>query len=417
MGTVHSPSYTPEARPPRRTPPWFWLALLVLVAGVVWLFEARQTRAQAPPAAPGRSGRAMVVPVAVATAHLGNMPVYFDGLGTVTPYYTVTVHSRVDGQLMNLSYREGQYVAAGDLLVEIDPRPFQVQLAQAEGQMARDQALLANARLDLARYQTLIAKDAIPKQQLDTQASTVGQYEGAIKSDQAAIDNAKLQLTYCRITAPISGRIGLRLVDPGNMVHASDANGLLVITQMQPITVIFTLPEDELLPVVEKLRAGGNLNVDAYNRDKSRKLASGRLMTTDNQVDQSTGTLKLRAVFDNRDSALFPNQFVNVRLLVTVERNQVIVPAVAVQHGAQGNFVYLVKPDRTVEVRQVEGERTEGIVTSVSQGLRAGEIVVTDGADKLQPGTHVTVRTESGAPAGGRSGRPAAPRPAGGSGA
>ncbi|HXN48052.1 MAG TPA: MdtA/MuxA family multidrug efflux RND transporter periplasmic adaptor subunit [Bryobacteraceae bacterium] len=389
-----------------------WLLILVVAAGAaVWLFQSRQTHAQAPGGAAGRAARSMMVPVAVAPAVRGDIPVYLEGLGSVTPFYTVSVHTRVDGQLMNVFFKEGQFVNVGDTLVEIDPRPFQVMLEQAEGQMAHDQALLANANVDLTRYKTLLAQDAIPEQQLATQGATVKQYDGAIKTDQGVIDNAKLQIAYCHLTAPISGRIGLRLVDPGNIVHASDANPLLVITQMQPITVIFTLPEDSLPPVLQKLRAGAKLTVDAYNRDKSRKLASGTLLTTDNQIDQTTGTLKLRAVFENKDSMLFPQQFVNVRLLVELKKQQVIVPSVAIQRGSQGTYVYAVNPDSTAAVKVITTGISEAGNTSVESGLEAGQNVVIDGADKLQPGTKVTVRTPTGAPVG-----PGGNRPAGGGG-
>lgn len=340
----------------------------------------------------------MSIPVGVATAWRGDIPVYLDGLGSVTALYTTTVQTRVDGQLMGVYYREGQQVTAGDLIAEIDPRPFQVQLEQAEGQMARDQALLANARLDLERYRTLVTQDAIPKQVLDTQVATVQQAEATIKTDQAAVDNAKLQLVYCRITAPISGVIGLRLVDPGNIIHTNDTTGLLVITQVQPITVVFTLPEDSLPAVVGKLRAGAMLPVDAYNRDKSRKLASGRLLAIDNAIDPNTGTLRLKAEFENRKSSLFPNQFVNVRLLVDTMRNQVIIPSAAVQRGSQGTYLYAVKPDNTAEFRLVTPGVTEGIETSISKGLQEGETVVTDGTDKLQPGSPVAPKPEPARP-------------------
>jgi multidrug efflux system membrane fusion protein len=258
--------------------------------------------------------------------------------------------------------------------------------------MARDQALLSNARLDLQRYQTLLSQDAIPRQQLDTQKSTVGQYEGAVKQDQAAIDTAKLQITYARITAPISGRIGLRLVDPGNIVHASDTNGLLVITQLQPITVLFTLPADDVPPVIRKLHAGARLPVQAFNRDRTSKLGDGKLLTIDNQIDPQTGTSRMKAVFENRESTLFPNQFVNVRLLVETRHNQVLIPAAAIQRGQQGTFVYVVKPDQTVEVRQIQVNLTEGERSAVASGLKAGETVVTDATDRLQAGVKVRVR-------------------------
>ncbi len=387
---------------------WVWLVILAAAAAAVWLIQSRGTQAQGPrgAGAGGRTARNMVVPVAASPAVRGDIPVYFDGLGSVTPFYTVSVHSRVDGQLMNVYFKEGQFVKEGDLLLQIDPRPFQVMLEQAEGQMAHDQAVLANAKVDLARYQTLLAQDAIPKQQLDTQVATVAQEEGAIKTDQATIDNAKLQITYSRITAPISGRIGLRLVDPGNIVHANDTNPLLVITQLQPITVVFTLPEDSLPPVLEKVHAGARLQVDAYNRDRSRKLDTGYLLTTDNQIDQTTGTLRLKGVFENRASTLFPQQFVNVRLLVETKRNQVLVPSVAVQRGAQGTYVYVVKPDNTADVRVVTTGVSEGGRTEIDKGVEIGENIVVDGADKLQPGSKVTVRTPTGAPTGNGPGGP-----------
>ncbi len=366
---------------------WFWAALLVIVLALAWAVSStRGARPQPRPAGPPP------VPVSSATAQLGDMPVYLDALGSVAPYYMVTIHTRVDGELMKVYFREGQFVRAGDVLAEIDPRPFQVQLEQAQGQMAHDEAALANARLDLARYQTLLPQEAIPKQQADTQAAVVQQDEAQLKTDQAAIDNARLQLTYCRVTAPISGRIGLRLVDPGNIVHVSDSTGLLVITQMQPITVLFTLPEDNLPAVLAKLRAGASLAIDAYNRDRSAKLSSGRLLTADNTIDANTGTLRLKGEFENREETLYPNQFVNVRLLLEIRRGQVIVPSAAIQRGSQGTFVYVVKPGQTVEVRLVTVSITEADKTSIERGLQAGEVVVTEGTDKLQPGSHVAVK-------------------------
>ncbi len=383
---------------------WVWLLILAAVAAGVWLIQSRKTNAQAPGAAGGRAGRVMTVPVAAAPATLGDIPVYLDGLGSVTPLYTVSVHTRVDGQLMNVYFTEGQLVKVGDLLLQIDPRPYQVMLEQAEGQMAHDQALLANAKVDLARYKTLLAQDAVPEQQLATQASTVEQYQGAIKTDQGAVDNAKLDLVYCHITAPIAGRIGLRLVDPGNIVHATDTNALLVIAQVEPITVIFTLPEDSLPPVLQKLHAGAKLQVIAYNRDRSLKLDSGTLLTSDNQIDQTTGTLRLKAIFENKDGRLFPMQFVNVRLLLEIRRKQVLVPSVAIQRGAQGTYVYIVKPDNTADVKVVTVGISEAGNTSIDKGIAVGDNVVTDGADKLQPGSKVTIRTPTGAPTGNQPG-------------
>jgi len=385
-----------SAPPPRRRHGWIWaLVVILIVAAVVWLSRTRMTtQADSSTKKGGRAGAAGgPVPVAVAKARQGDIPVYLNGLGSVNAFYTVTVRSRVDGQLMNVAFQEGQSVKEGDVLAQIDPRPYQVQLEQAEGTMAHDQALLANARVDMDRYKTLLSQDAIPKQQLDTQVALVAQDVGQIETDQAAIDNAKLQLVYCKITAPISGRIGLRLVDPGNIVHASDTNGMLVITQVQPIAVLFTIPEDSLPPVLRKLHVGATLPVEARNRDNSQKLDDGRLLTVDNQIDPTTGTSKLKAMFPNQAFNLFPNQFVNIRLLVDTKHNQVIVPSVAVQSGSQGKFVYLVKPDSTVQVQVVTPGITEGNDTSIDQGLQVNDAVVVDGAEKLQPGTKVKVRT------------------------
>ena len=375
----------------RRWWPWL-LAFTILACGGYWLSTRSAQRA---PAAtePGARPAMQSVPVLVATARQGDMPVFLTGLGSVTAFNTVTVKSRVDGQLIKVAFQEGQFVHAGDLLAEIDPRPFQVQLTQAEGQMARDAAQLKEAKINLQRYRDLLNTDLIAKQQVDDQAATVGQYEGTVKLDQGAIDNAKLQLTYARITAPISGRIGLRLVDVGNMVHASDQTGLLVITQVQPIAVLFTLPEDNLPSILTQLHSGQQLPVEAYDRAGRTRLATGSLLTVDNQIDQSTGTTRLKAVFENQDNALFPNQFVNVKLLLDIKKEAVIVPVAAIQRGPQGTFVYIVKPDQTVDVRQVTVGPAAGSDASVDAGVSAGETVVVDGVDKLRAGSKVQVKS------------------------
>lgn len=385
------------ATPARRGRRWWaWVALVALVAAAVAYRFAADT---AKPATPATAAAPPSVPVLAASARTGEMPVILTGLGTVTAFNTVTVKSRVDGELMRVAFQEGQLVQQGDLLAEIDPRPFQVQLAQAQGQMARDAAQLKDAQINLSRFADLLTKEFISKQQYDDQAAQVGQYEGAVKSDQATIDNAKLQLTYAHITAPISGRVGFRLVDAGNMVHATDTSGLVVITQVQPISVFFTLPEDQLPLVLVKLAAGAKLQVEAYDRAGTTRIATGSLLTADNQIDPSTGTSRLKAVFDNRDNALFPNQFVNVRLLLDVDEDAVVVPAAAVQRGPQGTYVYVVKADQTVEVRPVSVGPTEGGQTSITKGVAPGEVVVTDGVDKLRAGTAVRVKDAAAAPA------------------
>jgi membrane fusion protein, multidrug efflux system len=343
---------------------------------------------------PAEAPASRAVPVVATEVRQGNLGIYLTGLGSVTAFNMVTVRTRVDGQLVKVSFQEGQFVRKGDLLAEIDPRPFQVQLAQAEGQMAKDQAQLKNAQRDLERFKTLLARDMISKQEFDAQLATVDQVEGVIKSDQAQIDNARLQLTYSRITAPISGRIGLRVVDEGNMVRANDpnANSLAVITQLQPIDVLFNIPQDDLPQVLKKMRAGQQLTVDAYNRDLKQKLATGTLVTIDNQIDPNTGTVRCKAVFPNQDDTLFPNQFVNVRLLVDTRQGTVIAPAAAIQRSPQSTFVYVVKDDNTVDVREVVVGPSEGDEISIDRGLSPGEVVVTEGVDRLQGGTRVAAR-------------------------
>ena len=359
---------------------------VLVKTGKTQLKNTGQERKALPPA----------IPVTAAQAKKTNFNIYITGLGSVTPLNTVTVRTRVDGQLMEVLYREGQIVSNGDLLVRIDPRPFEVQLTQAEGQMARDVAQLQNARIDLERYRTLWAQDSVAKQQLDTQEALVRQLEGTVKNDQGQIDSAKLNLIYCRITAPVSGRVGLRLVDPGNIVHTTDTNGLVVITQLQPITVIFPIPEDSLPEVLAGIQSGKHQPVEAYDREMKKRLAVGSLLTVDNQIDPTTGTVRIRALFSNEKNELFPNQFVNARLLVDVRQGVIVVPAPAIQRGPQGAFVYVVKPDRTATVRPVMvGEVQEG-EASISTGLTPGEIVVTDGAERLREGVRVELRAPPG---------------------
>jgi multidrug efflux system membrane fusion protein len=368
------------------------LLVLALLGMGAYVFVTHQGAAPSGPTARGQTAGPRPLPVTAVPAKVGDLNVYLTGLGSVTPLNTITVKSRVDGELIEAPFREGQIVKAGDVLAEIDPRPFEVQLAQAEGQMARDQALLKNAQLDAQRYRVLVAQDSIAKQQLDTQEALVRQYEGAIKVDQGQIDSAKLQLLYCHITAPIGGRVGLRLVDPGNIVHATDTTGLVVITQLQPIAVVFAIAEDSLPSVLAKLKAGESLPVEAYDREQRQQLAVGSLLTVDNQIDPSTGTVRLKAVFPNTDNALFPNQFVNARLLLEVKRGATVVPTAAIQRSPQGAFVYVVKADQTAAMRPVTIGVSQGDATAISAGLVPGDLVVTDGVERLRDGVQVEVQ-------------------------
>jgi multidrug efflux system membrane fusion protein len=389
-----------EAAPKSR----WWIVLIVLAVAAAgwWFFHSRGAHdGSATVAAPGNgnsgpgnpAGNAPV-PVVVASAHRGDLPVYLNGLGTVNAFNTVTVRSRVDGQIVRINFTEGQYVNAGDSLIEIDPRPFVVQREQAEGQLAKDQAQLKNAEIDYQRYQLLFKEGVIPKQQLDTQQAMVGQFEGAIKTDQAQIDNAKLQITYSHITSPISGRVGLRLVDIGNIIHATDTGGLLVITQLQPIAVIFTLPQDHLPEVLAKMRSGKPLGVEAYDRDNTTRIAAGKLLTIDNQIDTTTGTYKLKAVFDNAKNELFPNQFVNMHLLIDTKKNVVVVPNTAILRGPQGTYVFAVDADNKVKVKSITLAESNAGMAGISSGLAEGDVVVVDGQDKLQNGSKVDPHTQ-----------------------
>jgi multidrug efflux system membrane fusion protein len=327
----------------------------------------------------------------------GDIGIYLNALGTVTPVNTVSVKSRVDGQLIAVNYKEGQIIRAGDSLIQIDSRPFEAQLTQMEGQLARDKALLENARVDVTRYQAAFARKAIPKQTLDTQVATVHQYEGTVKLDEGLLSNAKVQLAYCHITAPISGRVGLRLVDPGNIVHAADTTPLVVITELQPITVIFSVAEDYLPEIQKQLSQGKSLEVEALDRAQQKRLATGTLLTLDNQIDPGTGTVKLKAVFTNDDGALFPSQFVNAKLLVDTRQNATLLPSTAIQRNAQGAFVYVLQPDQTVTMKTISVDVNEGNLSAVD-GLEAGATVAADGFNRLQEGMKVAVRNSTNRP-------------------
>jgi len=371
---------------------WLLLVAAIIAAGV-WYFPRPQTQ----PKEGGRSQAGAPVPVGVSPVQKGDMPVILNQLGTVTPLATVTVKTQINGYLTEVAFQEGQMVKKGDFLAQIDPRPYQVALEQAEGQLAKDQALLKDAQLDLARYNTLVSQNSIATQTRDTQIYLVAQDQAAVKIDQAQIDTQKLNLTYCHIISPVTGRVGLRQVDAGNYVQTSDANGIVVVTQLQPISVIFTVPEDNLPEVFKRWHAGATLLVTAYDRSGTVELDKGTLNTIDNQIDTTTGTVKLRAMFSNEQWILFPNQFVNVQLVVDTVHDVDIVPSAAIQRGAPGTFVYLVKPDHTVAVQKVKLGPGDGQHVAVVDGLQPGESVVVDGADRLRDGAKITL-AETGNP-------------------
>jgi multidrug efflux system membrane fusion protein len=357
----------------------------------------------------GRFAQNQAVPVGITAAAKADVPIVIRALGTVTPLATVTVKTQITGQLVQVNFTEGQSVKKDELLALVDPRPYEVALQNAEGVLAKDQALLKNAQIDLQRYATLVKQDSIARQQYDTQAALVRQYEAQIIVDQAGVDAAKLNLVYTRIIAPVNGRIGLRLVDPGNFVTMSDSTGICVITQMQPMSVLFSIPEDSLPQVRERLRAGAQLQVTALDRAQKNQLGQGVVSTNDNQIDTTTGTIRLRALFDNADEALFPNQFVNIRLLADTVKDATTVPVAAVQRGTPGTFVYLVKADDTVTIRVIETGATDGEKIAITKGLAIGDQVVTDGVDRLRDGAKI--RRPGQAPGG--PGRPVAAAPDG----
>jgi multidrug efflux system membrane fusion protein len=374
----------------------FWFLVLVLACTGVWYLWSKggltPAAAGSVPPKTGKKGSSGTVPVVAVKAYRGNIGVFINGLGNITPIYTDMVKSRVDGELMDVHFKEGDIVHKGDLLLEIDPRPYKVALEQAEGQLVRDQAILENAKVDLDRYAGLLKQHAVNEQQWATQKAMVDQTVGIVKTDQGVIDADQLNLTYCRITASITGRVGLRLVDPGNIVHTTDSNAMLVITQIQPISAIFTVAEDDLPRVLRKLAAGVHLQVEAYDRGSVTKLGTGTLETVDNQIDPTTGTLRLRANFDNSDNLLFPNQFVNIRMLLEEKSGVVLVNRAVIQRTSSSTYVYVVNDDRTVTVKPVTEGITEGENTEITSGLAAGDVAVMTGVDKLTEGTPVTVQ-------------------------
>ena len=386
---------TPTEEIPARKSAWKrWVYVILIVIVLLALLVWRQRSTGRPMMARGAKVPPTALPVVVHTAALGDIDIYLDGLGTVTPLATVTLRTQVNGQLTKVAFTEGQMVEKGAVLAVIDPRPYQAALEQYQGQLSQAQAQLAEAKIDLARYETLSEQDSIAKQQVDSARALVTQYEGLVQTGQANVDSAKLNLAYCQVVAPVSGRVGLRMVDEGNYVTPGDANGLVVLTRVKPITVIFTIPEQQMLAVAARLHSGAVIPVDAFDQNQTRKLASGTLSAIDNQVDTSTGTFRLRAVFANDDESLFPNQFVNVRMLLDTQHNVIVVPTAGIERNQLGTFVYIVKPDNTVAIHPVTLGTTEGEHVAIASGLKVGERVVVDGADRLTDGVPVTVQAE-----------------------
>jgi multidrug efflux system membrane fusion protein len=407
---------TPATRPPSRG---YWILTTIVIAGIVgggwYLWAQRDAKPAAKAASPGRTAQGAPQPVGFATIDTGNVRIVLNELGTVTSLDTVTVLTQIAGQLQEIGFKEGQVVKKGDFLAQIDPRPYQAALEQAQGTLAHDQGLLAQAQADLKRYQTLGRQDSIAQQQVDDQKYIVQQYTGTVQTDQGTVDTAKLNLVYCRIVSPIDGQVGLRLVDEGNYVQTSSTTGLVVLTQMQPISVLFSVPEDNLPDIIQRVRGGATLSVEAYDRANTRLLATGQLGTIDNVIDTTTGTLKLRAMFANPDEMLYPNQFVNARLLVNTLANTVRVPVPAVQRGEPGTFVYLINANNTVSVRPIKVGPTDGGFEAVTSGLKPGDRVVTDGTDRLRDGAAVTLpaaKAAAGAPPGQPSQAAATDQPA-----
>jgi multidrug efflux system membrane fusion protein len=394
-----------------------WKALVIVLVIVALLIGfVLYLRSKQPIAAParGRNGQNGPVAVSVATAASGDIQVKIPALGTVTPLATVTVRTQITGTLQKILFTEGQIVHQGDSLAQIDPRPYEAALQQMEGNLKRDQALLADARLDLKRYEGLVKEDSIAQQQLDTQRALVDQYIGTVQADEGQVKSAQVNLVYTRIISPVTGRVGIRQVDQGNYVTPGDANGIVLLNQVQPITVIFSIPEDNVSAVMKRVHDGATLTVEAFDRTNASKIADGKLLTVDNSIDVTTGTIKLRAQFENADSALFPNQFVNIQLLVDILHDQVIIPNAAVRRGAPNGvaatFVYLVNADRTVAVRPVTLGVVDGEKVAVTGGLKSGEIVVTEGGDRLREGAQVILPNSAPSPAAG--GAPGAGKPA-----